>query len=634
MAETQVQSWSLEAERDIWRAVCAPNHWHGPDGVTPATHKESLWWFLNFGWGAREYLRAHPSEPQWLYKPIHHPYCAWLQHHILRWKALSIAQGEPEQYRILSLLPRGYGKTVSATKCAALWSHLDDPKMTTLIASATGDLSEDIMGSIAAIMEGAGDLGQSSWFTWLYGNWKQGSQTWKPKEYIKHGFRGADAVSEGSFEMTSAEVGMTGYHHRQHWWDDPIYANKLRDNKTAYLRSVLTAFNASYDALHANGLLALTCTRYLDADVAGRAMRDEGVATWSGMDCPHMHLFDKVPFGRGLWHVYFMQTENELTGEITHPRLWTRKKIDASKRRDAENFSGQQQNNPGSGEKAPLVESQIPFLYMSYPDFHWDVVEPRWATIHIDTAFKTDSNIREGDFNAIVVWLSDPRDNGVLYLDTDLIRHSDEWREEDFNKELVKVCSELRRRRIFIRAITDEVEPGGKSGTYKNRILGILRGAGFMLDEKQFVQLNRHTDKKGRIRTAAGHWAEGYVRILLHKNQKNEWIVPKEVSSLVYQILKVNATQHDDLADAATDGFIPQLWMPPMHNPGIPDGMRSNIPMQPGDDDLKWFSGKLTDAEIIAHDDEMKAQRVRAEQGYSMPVGFDDDGWVPPRSPV
>lgn len=627
MVQAEVQDWALDAERDIYRAVCAPNHWHGPDGVSPATHPRSLWWFLLLAWGARSFLRTHPSEPQWLYEPIHGRYTTWLQKHLLRWKELSLT-GHVGHYKILSLIPRGYGKTVTATKAASLWTHLDDPMMTTLVCSATTNLSEDFLKAIATVMSGENS---DSWFEWLYGNWRRGSQRWKPDEYIKHGFRGTDAISEGSFEITSAEVGMTGYHHRAHWWDDPIYANRLRDNRVAYMRSVHTAFDASYDAVHANGLLALTCTRYLDDDVAGRKMRLEGVATWEGMECPHMHLFDKIRFGEGSWHVFFWQTEDELTGEPTHPLLWTRKKIAEAKTR--ESWSGQQQNNPGSGDKAPLIEAQIPWLYMSYSDFQWDVSEPEWATIHIDTAFKTEENVKSGDYNAIVVWLKDPRNNGVLYLDTDLIRHSDEWREEDFNRELIKVCMELRRRRIFIRAITDEVEPGGKAGTYKNRILGLLRGAGFQLGEKQFIQLNRHTDKKGRIRTAAGHWAEGYVRILLHKNAKDEWIVPDSTRALVYQILKVNSTQHDDLADAQTDGFIPQLWTPPLNNPGLVDP-QSPSPRQPGDDDLKWFARKLSNAELLALDDEIIEHRRLTEEGYVSPVRFDDDGWVPPREPV
>jgi len=192
---------------------------------------------------------------------------------------------------------------------------------------------------------------------------------------------------------------------------------------------------------------------------------------------------------------------------------------------------------------------------------------------------------------------------------------------------------ELRRRRIFIRAITDEVEPGGKRGTYKNRILGILRGAGFNLSPAQFIQLNRHTDKKGRIRTAAGHWAEGYVRILLNKNPAGDWVLPVEARSLVNQIIKVNSTAHDDLADAATDGFIPELWAPPLNNPGFPDP-QSATPHQPGDDDLKWFAKKLTNDEIIAMDDEVREMREGREQGGAVPVGFDDDNWVSPREPV
>jgi hypothetical protein len=269
---------------------------------------------------------------------------------------------------------------------------------------------------------------------------------------------------------------------------------------------------------------------------------------------------------------------------------------------------------------------------MSYQDFNWDVREPRWATIHIDTAFKSDENIRSGDYNAIVVWLSDPRDNGILYLDTNLLRMSDEWREEDFNKELIKVMMDLRRRRIFIRAITDEVEPGGKRGTYKNRILGIMRGAGFQLGEKQFIQLNRHTEKKGRIRTAAGHWAEGYVRLLVNRHENGVWAVTPELRALVYQILKVNSTQHDDLADAATDGFIPELWAPPISNPGIPNAEGVEV-LQPGDEDLKWFSKKLTNEEILILDDELREMREAREQGFTMPIGFEEDLSLP-RDPV
>lgn len=627
MAKAPPFDWDLEAERTLWRAICAPNSWHTSEGAV-GTHPRSLWWFINLAWGARAYLAENPSEPRWLYEPIHTRYTEWLQHHLLAWKKHSLT-GVPTRYHIASVLPRGYGKTVCATKAGSLWSHLDDPNMTTLLCSSVSDLSADILVAIAAVMEGSDTC---SWFSWLYGNWKLGGETWKPKELIKHGYRRATNISESSFDISSVDVGMTGYHHRQHWWDDPILANKLRQDRTAYPRAVHTAVNASYNACARNGLLALTLTRYFDDDVAGRHFKEEGIASWDGMDCPHVtSVTEKVEWGKGIWHVFFFQTEDEMTGEPTHPLLWTRESIAEAKRRDAEDFACQQQNNPGSGEHAPLVESQIPYLYTNYADFLWEV-PVEWATIHIDTAFKNKENIGRGDDSCIVVWLKDARNNGVMYLDTDLIRYSNEWREEDFNKELVKVMLNLRRRGVFIRAITDEVEPGGKSGTYKNRILGILRASGFALSEEQFIQLNRTKDKRARIRTAAGHWAEGYVRILLNKHNE-QWIVTPGVRKLVSQILRVDVTGHDDLADAQTDGFIPQLWRPPVFNPGIPqeDGEGARV-RRPWDDDLKDVGKPVSNEELVQL---MNDRAELAGQGlYTPGHGWDDDDWVPPREPV
>jgi hypothetical protein len=622
--------WDLDAERSLWRAICAPNSWFGPDNVTPATHPRALWYFITKAWGAEEFLKRHPEHPQWLYEPIHVPYTEWLQLHLLRWKEWS-RTGQPGRYYIASVLPRGYGKTVCSTKAASLWTHLDEPDMSTLIGTSTGPLSEDILEAISSVMSG-GD----GWFGWLYGNWRKGAKKWKPREIINHGYRDAGNLGESSFDITSIGVGMTGYHHRQHWWDDPIYKNKLKEDKLAYMRSVHDGVNASWNALQANGLIAFTLTRYLDDDVAGRHFKEEGIASWSGMECPHMAACtEKVTWGEGQWHVFYYQTEDELTGAPTNPRLWTRAMIAEAKRRDSDDFACQQQNNPGAGERAPLIESQLPHLYLSYLDFYWDVSEVEWATIHIDTAFKRLDNIRTGDDNAIVVWLKAPRDDGILYLDTHLLQFSNEWREEEFNKALIATCLNLRRRRIHIRAITDETEPGGKAGTYKNRILGILRSAGFMLGDEQFIQLNRRIDKRSRIRTGVGHWAEGYARVLLDRDGENNWILPKGVRKLFGQILKPGASGHDDLADAATDGFISQLWTPPMSNPGIPADEGARV-KRPWDDDLKDVGKPMSNEELFAMIDERDQMRAAGylEDGVRGNWNDDGDGWVPPREPV
>src|SRR5258705_13736844 len=102
------------------------------------------------------------------------------------------------------------------------------------------------------------------------------------------------------------------------------------------------------------------------------------------MDCLNMAIFEKVPKGQGNWHVYFLQTEDELTGEPTHPVLWTRPKIATEKRRNAEDFACQQQNNPGASEKAPLLESQLQDLFMDYTQFLYEV-QVECASVHVDT---------------------------------------------------------------------------------------------------------------------------------------------------------------------------------------------------------------------------------------------------------
>ena len=382
MAQATLQSttgWDLDAERDLWRSICAPNSWFEGDKV--GTHPYSLWYFMTKAWGAEAYLRTNPSEPRWLYKPIHVPYSQWLQGHLLAWKKRALT-GRPGRTHIASILPRGYGKTVSATKCGTLWSGLDDPNMTVLIQSSTEDFSVDILKSQKAVLSGEDS---DSWFCWLYGDWSSSAKDWT-KQYVNHGYRNSRNISEPSLDTSSSSIGATGYHPRQCWWDDPLQKTKLKKDKVAYLRGQKEAVNASYNSLHTNGLMSLVATRYLDNDVVGEHFREEGVASWSGMPCPHMAIFDQVEFGKGLWHVFFYQTEDEKTGEPTHPLLWDRDMIAQAKARDAEDFACQQQNNPGSGEKAPLVESQIPWLYMDYQDFMWEV-RPQWATVHIDTAF-------------------------------------------------------------------------------------------------------------------------------------------------------------------------------------------------------------------------------------------------------
>jgi hypothetical protein len=648
-------NWDYQAERDLWRGICAPNSWHGESerGRSLAiTHPESLYWFILKCWGVQSFLRSHPEQPRWFQDRVHKPFITWLQTHILRWKALSYS-GCSDRYYIGVVIPRGFGKTICATKSASLWMHLDEPDMSTMLYSATSELAVDILGGISSVMSGKN---QDSWFTWLYGNWKTGAKDWN-KRFITHGYRRVDNLSESSFDSTAMDIGLTGYHPRVCFIDDPIIGNKLREGGV-YMTAVHQGVDAIYNALQTNGLMVLVLTRYLDDDVAGRHFQEEGIATWTGMEMPSVAFTQKIDVGHGTWHVYFLQSQNEQMAEddplsYTLPEVYDMKKFKEGKRRNPEDTACQQQNNPGTSDRSPLIEAQIPDLFISYEDFQFQV-PIGFTTVHLDTAFKRPENIGKGDDNAIVTWHHDERSNGVMYLDSDLLRASNEWREEDFNDVLIKdVLMSLRKQGRWIRHLTDEVEPGGKAGSYSSRLKALIRSSGIMVSKIHI--LNRTSQKKARIRTSAGHWAEGYVRILLHKDPRcrcvptvdqatghissaacPHWIIPKTLQKLLYQITRVDTAPHDDLADAQADAFIDDIWQKPIGN--IPAPIEGVTPSSPGDEFLKSLSRPMTNEELFGLMDSQAAGRAyeeaSTEASYLGPGHGPDDDFLPPRDPV
>lgn len=624
--------WNLEAERELWAAICSPRHWFNEQDETD-THPDSLWCFVQLCWGTEWYFRKRPGEARWLQARVHQPYLRWLQTHLLAWMQ-GRREGSTDRYYIAVVIPRGFGKTVTASKSGVLWTHLDDPDMSSLFFSAGHDLSKDILGSVEKVLSGED---KDSWFSWLYGNWKVPGRKWND-EFCHDGYRVSTNLSEPSFDTSGVDIGATGYHHDQHCVDDPIVANKLRVGRDAYMRSVHSGVDALFNALKPNGLMMFVLTRYLDDDVMGRHLVNEGVASWNGMKCPNIAIFKKVPMGKGNWHVFFWQTEDEETGQPTLPEVYNLKKIAEHKRRDPEDYACQQQNDPGSGEHTPLRESQIRDLYTDYNDLGF-IIPVLTASIHIDTAFKRKDNIGKGDDSAIVVWLHDERPNGLVYLDTDLLRASNEWRAEDFHDELIKVCINLRKRGIRIKCITDEAEGMGKAGTYESQLKAVLNGAGFFI---RFHAINRQgTRKRNRIRTAAGYWAEGFVRLLLHKREtvladSSKTMIWHETDifrEMVNQMVRIDAVPHDDLADAAADVFVeePRIWTRPVFITTALITEEGRPPVAPGDADLKWFAKKLTDEELLH-------QLDQGETEYADMMG-PGHGWnqetIPiPREPV
>jgi hypothetical protein len=457
---------------------------------------------------------------------------------------------------IATIVPRGCGKTVTGTKAATLWTHLDQPDLASVVAAEDKDLAQDILGAMKEVLSGTDP---NSWFCWLYGQWKTSDRDWL-KGKVTHAYRRSTAISEPSIASASVETGITGYHPDDCTWDDPLSANKLRDSG-GHLAAAHTAFDATYYALSTDGWMAMTLTRYLDDDIAGRHLKKEGVAEWHGMDPPNRSYFEDIPLGRGRWHVWFMQIE-DANGEPTLPEVMSADEIALAKKRDPIDFACQYMNDPQHGEAVQITEAHVNSLRIDRSKLR--DIPIAFASVHLDTAFKTEKTIAMGDDSAIVTFLHDSRPNGLVYLDS--AHASNEWRDTQFFAKLISVLLDLRRRGIWVKCITDEVEPSGKTRElFKNHLIGIIRQAGIPSVPK-IIQLTRQgTKKEQRLRDATSFWSDGYVRVLVHCDQAGNFIDSTCPGFVKYrsQLVKGRGSIHDDIADAGSDVWSSDVWRRP-----------------------------------------------------------------------
>lgn len=584
---TKRPDWDLTAERELWAATCAPDGLMDDAGNT-YTHEDALWWFVHIAWGAEFYMRQ-PGEIRWLVYRVHGPYLRWLQNEILQWKT-SRRAGRLERWHLAIIIPRGFGKTVTATKCALLWSHLDEPDMSSVIASEVHPKAKEFLAPIADVMANKNDF---AWFCWLYGMWYNPERAWN-KDSVVHAYRNNLGLTEPSIGTAGTEKGVTGYHPKQYWEDDPLSANKLSEGGS-WLDTVKEAHDAVYPALQTNGLFAMVLTRYLDNDVAGSALKLDGVHSWNGMP----PVDSRIKIGGGKWRVYFVQARDAL-GNVVLPEVTSEEFLAHHEATKPSDYAAQYQNDPGTGEHMPLDKSQIPQLFVPRASMRDIPIE--YATIHIDTAFKDPKKQARGDYNVIAVMLHDLRNNGYVYYDYALV--DNKWRVEDFNDKLIEVVRNLTARRIRIRAIVDEVEPGGKRGSWRLLTQKVIEGAGLRCPE--IIQLPRQgTRKIERMKAAAGFWVENWMHLVCDFDPDarphpvwKQWHPERTpgLEQLIEQMLRIGVSQYDDIADACADVFIDQVWRRPQLT-GV-DPNEGAIPMAPGDSDLKSIGKRMSNEQV------------------------------------
>jgi hypothetical protein len=608
----QKLKWNLRAERELWASICSPNGLKHTNGKR-YTHPDSLYWFDAIAWGIEWYIREG-NEIRWFQERVHKPYLNWYQKRILDWKE-SRKQGKVVRWRVCTIIPRGFGKTVTTTKGASLWAHLDEPNMTTVIGSEIHTKAQEFLGPIKEIIQGRNP---TSWFTWLYGAWYDPDREWT-KVQVVHGYRRSTALTEPSFGTFGVDTGITGYHPLMVMWDDPISQNKLSD---VWLRSVSKAFHATFPAARTDGFIGLVMTRYSDADPAGEAF-EEGVIEWAGM--PPIDGRIKIN-PKGNWYVYFLQgrdtrdTKEYPRGRPILPEVWPDGELIHYEDTKPFEYAAQIQNDPSTGEHMPLTKDQVEQLYFDRKHlFDPDTgrlngqIPIKYATIHLDTAFSED-RVAQGDNSVIAVCLHDLRDNGIVYLDN--VIASPALRVDQFNNALVNEVIRLKRLGIRVRAITDEKEPGGKVGSWRMLMEQALAGAG--VRGVEIIQKTRQGTKKlQRIKTSAGYWAEGFIKLVVEYVDGEPKRDTPGILETVYEMLNIGTASFDDRADALADLWDEEIWTRPTT---VPQGMEGAIIIQPGDEGLKAFARPVSIEEL---------RDLYDQQHY--PVGEYDEPWLPYR---
>lgn len=543
--------WNLQAERELWRDICAPNR-----------HPHSFYWFVRVAMGVEFYMKDQPQD-RWFTKEFHLPVCDWIDKHVGEWFR-SRLRGHKKRKKLALLMPRFTGKSFLATKSSTLYIALLDPDLAVFIGSEIVKKASSWLNSVKEVATGTDGY---SWFTWLYGNWEDKDRRWTNTEVV-HAWRKNRSRTEPSFGVWGIETGITGAHPDAGWMDDPLSEDKIKESGT-WVDTVNSAISALRPAFRTDSFLGIAFTRKRDNDVAGSQFKKEGIRSWKGHPCPDARFIEWMRKG-GEWDVYFMQARDPKTGESVHP-LWPTSELDSYEAASPFEFASEMMNSPGTGEHMALTQDHIEHLYIRAEEL------PRQLTytIHMDTAFKNPKSMARGDESVILVFGHDPRGNGDVYYIEGY--GSNKWNHDQFTEKLVEILLRYKKEGKRIYCITDEQETGGKQGLWEAHLLNSARSVNVNLP--RLITMKRgNKNKTRRIIEASAFWADGHMKLV---------IGAPGLTSLVSQMIRIGIATHDDWSDAASDVFANEVYKPMLVRKG---NVHSPIPVRPGDEILKTHS--------------------------------------------
>lgn len=549
---TDGQRWALEAEREL-RADYS---------------RGSFWYFLQDAFG----IAHNPAMQRWLTPRVHHPLARWLQEHAETWLARRRA-GIKEITYLLVVVPRNFGKTTIGTRAFPLWLSLLDPDLSVYIGSENLESAVAFFKPLRSILDGEDPYAK---FTWLYGNYYDKNRPWSTDELV-HAARQSVARPDPSLGVWGVESGLTGCHPDVLILDDPTSYEKMA-SQSNWLQIVNDHVDSLTPVINPDGMMMFVGTRYHDGDHLGRAIREQGVASVSGMTPPGGIVTRKD----GKWHLFFMAARDEKNKSV-FPEVWSDQRLKDYEKDKNLYYWAQMMNDPASSEFNPLTRAQVEELWIEDKD----VPRNLRYTVHMDTAFKTPTRQARGDESVIQVWGHARDGSGEVYF---IEGHgSNVWRMDDFLRLLVQILQRYKASGRRISMMTDEREMGGKEGLWEGAIRTACAST-HKVTMPPLLQLTRGDKKKiGRIVQAASYWAEGFVHL------------PRTapgVARLVDQMTRIGASAHDDWADAGSDVFHEEVYRVTR---SIEKDVQPPSPVRPGDDVLKrqW---QLDQAAIEAYD--------------------------------
>ena len=554
-------NWDLDAERELWRDICAKN----------------FWWFLQEAWGVRQNPDLTSFCPR-----VHKPICDWLERKGKEWLA-SRRDKQPVSKYLALLIPREFWKTTLVGAWLA-WLHVQDTNLSTYIGSESLTQSEMWFLPLYETMRGGG----YGHFAWYYGVWETKERRYSKSEVV-HAARSNPTIKEPSFGTWGVVTGLTGCHVDILDLDDPISYDRLAKD-SGWMDTVNAHVDTLLPVLKANGLMIWPGTRYGDADHFGEGFRKFGVRSVEGMPFPD-HYADSIrPDGK--FEVYYLQARRP-DRSLVYEEQWPEWRMLESETNSSLRHAAQLMNDPMSSAYNPLTIEQVKSCWVPKDTVPFGALK---YTIHCDTAFWYPERQARGDESVIVVFGHLPGTGDVYFIEG---HGSRLWRSENFADKLVLIVQRLRAKRWRIAMITDEREGWGKTGSWAGQLRNAFHHVNIPMPP--LVEFARSgTQKVPRITNAAGYWVDGHVKLVEGAPGAQD---------LIKQMLSIGVGGHDDWADAAADVFHKDVYVP-MRRIGRNEASAS--PTYPGDEWLK--TGQPTTRDIL---------RAYDQQEYKSEVAFE-----------